>query len=49
VPVTYEAPAPTTPSYLRLDQALVGDAELATDYDYVFTEVTPPTCAGSVG
>jgi hypothetical protein len=38
LPVTYEAPAPTTPSYLRLDQALVGDSELATDYDYVFYE-----------
>jgi Beta-galactosidase trimerisation domain len=38
VPVTYEAPAPTTPSYLRLDQALVGETELATDYDYVFYE-----------
>ncbi|HZT99905.1 MAG TPA: alpha-amylase family protein [Ktedonobacteraceae bacterium] len=38
MPVTYEAPAPTTPSYLRLDQALVGDTELATDYDYVFYE-----------
>jgi len=36
VPVNYVAPAPTTPSYLRLDDALVGDSELATDYDYVF-------------
>ena len=38
VPVTYAAPAPTTPSYLRPDQALVGETELATDYDYVFYE-----------
>jgi Hypothetical glycosyl hydrolase 6/Beta-galactosidase trimerisation domain len=38
VPVTYAAPAPTTPSYLRLNQALVGETELATDYDYVFYE-----------
>ena len=36
VPVTYVAPAPTTPSYLRLDAALAGDTELARDYDYVF-------------
>ncbi len=36
VPVSYVAPAPTTPSYLRLDAALAGESELATDYDYVF-------------
>ncbi len=36
VPVSYVSPAPTVPSYLRLDEALVGDSELATDYDYVF-------------
>jgi hypothetical protein len=38
IPVTYAAPAPTIPGYLRLDQALVGETELATDYDYVFYE-----------
>jgi hypothetical protein len=36
VPVVYEGPAPTVPSYLRLDEALAGETELATDYDYVF-------------
>jgi hypothetical protein len=36
VPGRYEGPAPTIPSYLRLDEALVGDTELASDYDYVF-------------
>lgn len=36
VPVAYEAKAPTVPSYLRLDEDLAGDTELATDYDYVF-------------
>jgi hypothetical protein len=36
VPVAYEGPAPTVPSYLRLDEALAGGTELATDYDYVF-------------
>jgi Hypothetical glycosyl hydrolase 6/Beta-galactosidase trimerisation domain len=36
VPVRYEGPAPTTPSYLHLDETLVGDTELASDYDYVF-------------
>jgi hypothetical protein len=35
-PVSYIAPAPTTPSYLRLDDVLTSDSELATDYDYVF-------------
>jgi len=38
VPVRYVAPAPTVPSYLRLDQQLVGETELAADYDYVFYE-----------
>jgi hypothetical protein len=38
VPVAYEGPAPTVPSYLRLDEALADDTELATDYDYVFYE-----------
>lgn len=36
VPVAYEGPAPTLPSYLRPDEVLAGDGELATDYDYVF-------------
>jgi hypothetical protein len=36
VPVAYEGPAPTVPSYLRPDQTLAGETELATDYDYVF-------------
>ncbi len=36
VPVVYEGPAPTVPSYLRPDEALAGETELATDYDYVF-------------
>jgi hypothetical protein len=35
-PVSYEAPAPTVPSYMRIDETLVRDTELATDYDYVF-------------
>jgi hypothetical protein len=38
VPFHYEGPAPTLPSYLRIDEALVGDTELASDYDYVFYE-----------
>jgi hypothetical protein len=38
VPVTYIAPAPTVPSYLRLDQTLARTTELATDYDYAFYE-----------
>jgi hypothetical protein len=37
-PVHYEGPAPTVPSFLRLDEALVGYTELASDYDYVFYE-----------
>ena len=36
VPVAYAGQAPTVPSYLRLDEALADDTELATDYDYVF-------------
>ncbi|QIN84155.1 hypothetical protein GBA63_17010 [Rubrobacter tropicus] len=36
VPVAYEGPAPTVPSYLRPDDALAGHTELAPDYDYVF-------------
>jgi len=36
VPVAYKGQAPTVPVYLRLDEALVGETELATDYDYVF-------------
>jgi hypothetical protein len=36
VPVAYERPAPTVPSYLRPDETLAGASELATDYDYVF-------------
>jgi hypothetical protein len=35
IPVAYEGTAPTVPSYLRLDEALAGDTELAADYDYV--------------
>jgi hypothetical protein len=36
VPVAYEGQAPTVPCYLRLDETLAGETELATDYDYVF-------------
>ncbi|MGH3147829.1 MAG: alpha-amylase family protein, partial [Rubrobacter sp.] len=36
VPVAYGGPAQTVPSYLRLDETLAGDTELATDYDYAF-------------
>jgi hypothetical protein len=36
IPVTYRGPAPTKPSYLRPDAAMLGDSELAADYDYVF-------------
>ena len=49
VPVVYEGQAPTVPSYLRLDEALAGETELATDYDYVFYNrahlVRPPESA----
>jgi hypothetical protein len=34
-PVEYVRQAPTMPAYFRVDQALAGDSELATDYDYV--------------
>jgi hypothetical protein len=36
LPVTDLGPAPTDPSYLRLDAELSGSGELAADYDYVF-------------
>ncbi len=36
VPVAYESSVPTVPCYMRLGEALTGDTELATDYDYVF-------------
>jgi hypothetical protein len=36
VPVEYVGKTPTVPSYLSLDPTLVGNAELATDFDYVF-------------
>jgi hypothetical protein len=36
MPVTYLGMAPTWPSYLRLDEYLAREGELATDYDYVF-------------
>jgi hypothetical protein len=36
VPVDYEGQAPTVRGYLRLDETLAGETELATDYDYVF-------------
>ena len=36
VPVAYAGQAPTVPVYLRLDEALASETELATDYDYVF-------------
>ncbi|HEY7417051.1 MAG TPA: beta-galactosidase trimerization domain-containing protein, partial [Ktedonobacteraceae bacterium] len=53
VPVRYVAPAPTVPSYLRLDQVLAGETELATDYDYAFYEqahqVQPIEGASSYG
>jgi hypothetical protein len=38
IPVEYVEPAPTVPGYLRLDSTLVGDTELAIDYDYAFYE-----------
>lgn len=45
VPVRYEQPAPTVPAYLRLDNFLAAESELAADYDYAFYEqahqVTP--------
>ncbi len=36
IPVTYNGPAPTRPSYLRPDDAMLGESELAAEYDYVF-------------
>lgn len=36
MPVTFLGMAPTRPSYLRLDEHLAKEGELATDYDYVF-------------
>ena len=33
VPVAYEGEAPTVPCYLRLDEPLAGETELAADYD----------------
>lgn len=38
LPVSYVEPCPTVPGYLRLDETLAGDTELATDYDYAFYE-----------
>ncbi|RUS33468.1 glycosyl hydrolase 6-domain-containing protein [Jimgerdemannia flammicorona] len=48
VPVRYVSPAPTTPSYLRLDTFLtrLPSSELSCDYDYVFYDtahVVEPT------
>jgi hypothetical protein len=36
MPVTFLGMAPTKPAYLRLDDHLAKEGELATDYDYVF-------------
>jgi hypothetical protein len=36
IPVVYQEQAPTVPSYLRLNEVLAAETELATDYDYVF-------------
>ncbi len=36
IPVRYIEPAPTVPNYLRPTAAMVGESELADDYDYVF-------------
>jgi hypothetical protein len=36
IPVKYRGAAPTQPSYLRPDYAMLGESELAADYDYVF-------------
>ncbi len=53
IPAHYQKPAPTIPSYLRPDATLIGDSELATDYDYAFYEqahlVTPAAGAVSYG
>ena len=40
IPVDFLGPAPTIPSYLRPDPSMVGDSELASDYDYVFYDQT---------
>ncbi len=44
IPVTFRGPAPTVPSYLRLDDALSGGGSdpnaLTSDYDYVFYDPT---------
>jgi hypothetical protein len=34
LPYRYLGPAPTVPSYIRLDAGLIGEGELADDYDY---------------
>lgn len=53
IPVTYRGLAPTQPSYLRPDTSMLGEDELAADYDYVFYDqahlVTPVTGAQSCG
>jgi len=53
IPVTYLGKAPTRPSYLRLDDNLAKEGELATDYDYVFYDqaylVEPVECAHAFG
>jgi hypothetical protein len=36
MPVTFLGKVPTQPCYLRLDENLAKEGELATDYDYVF-------------
>lgn len=36
IPVTYNGMVPTQPSYLRPDVSMLGESELAADYDYVF-------------
>jgi hypothetical protein len=36
MPVTFLGKVPTLPAYLRLDEHLAQEGELATDYDYVF-------------
>lgn len=53
VPARYAQSAPTVPTYLRLDDFLAADSELATDYDYAFYEqahlVTPVEGATGYG
>lgn len=55
IPVTYRCPAPTRPSYLRPDESMLGESELASDYDYVFYDqahlvdpVEGATCSGEI-